>query len=436
MVSSRKRKRSPTRSNLLNSTHDYKGVAPPPFAPARLSLLKAYRSPLPRNLQRGLSPAYVNLVLMAGERLRARDFASAAAALPALFKRYRKSSGKRWFFTREIALTGAEVLRRASWKGHAEMLDAFLAQMSRDGHLSSRHGREGYAAKAREAVLLERAMQLLAGGNVRPAFECLYEQSQDKLFRDSALVHGYLGMLALAVSAAEDDPSVLLRVAAGELSTAAEIEPTAYFYVYYAAAAAMAAGKRDDALAMLRRFVHERNRTDPIALYGVLACLEGLDERDSDPVRQERVDIARRLLLVDPLSVAAMDLLREAHAWAWPVVPRVTCAELADALGSRIEHGDVADVATWTALGFVLGTVPAARKEFWQFSGRCAWWPSHFFRVSKLNADITANPRLASAKGAVAKILAAPDGSPYAEGVEGSGVVQLLAFEDNTSDRT
>lgn len=430
MVSSRKRKRSPARSNLLNSTHDYAGVAPPPFAPARLSLLKAYRSPLPRNLQRGLSPAYVNLVLMAGERLRARDFASAAAALPALFKRYRKSSGKRWFFTREIALTGAEVLRRATWKGHAEMLDDFLAQMSRDGHLSSRHGREGYAAKAREAVLLERAMQLLADGKIRLAFECLYEQSQDKLFRDSALVHGYLGMLALAVSASEDDPSLLLRVAAGGLNTAAEIEPTAYFYVYYAAAAAMAAGKRDEALALLRRFVDERNRTDPIALYGVLACLEGLDTKDTDAIRQERVEVARRLLLVDPLSIAGIDLLREAHAWAWAVEPPVKCAELADALGARIEHGDVGDVATWTALGFVLRTSSGARREFWESSGRASWWPSFFFRSTKLNADIAANPELASIKGAVAKMLASPNGSSYADSVEGSGAVQLFDFED------
>lgn len=429
MVSSRKRKRSPVRPNLLNSSHDYEGVPPPPFAPARLSLLKAYRGPLPRGLQRGLSPAYVNLVLMAGERLRARDFTSAAAALPALFKRYRKASGKRWFFTREIAVTGAEVLRRATWRGHAEMLDDFLAQMSRDGHLSNRHGREGYAAKAREAVLLERAMELLAHGKTKPAFECLYEQSQEKLFRDSALVHGYLGMLALAVSACEDDPSVLLRVAATALNTASEIEPTAYFYVYYAAAAAMAAGKRDDALRLLRRFVDERNPTDPIALYGVLSCLDGLETKDTHQIRQERVEIARRLLVVDPLSIAAINILREAHAWSWPVVPKVDRIELAEVLGSRIEHGDVADVSSWTALGLALWKSPSTRRIFWEFSGRCNWWPSHFFRATKLNADITTSPVLASVKGAVAKMLLAPHLSPYAEGVEVSGVVELYTFE-------
>lgn len=309
------------------------------------------------------------------------------------------------------------------------MLDDFLAQMSRDGHLSVRHGREGYAAKAREAVLLERAMELLADGKTKAAFECLYEQSQEKLFRESALVHGYLGMLALATSAGEDDPSVLLRVAATALNTASEIEPAAYFYVYYAAAAAMAAGKRDDALRLLRRFVEERNRTDPVALYGVLSCLDGLEAKDTDEVRQERVEMARRLLVVDPLSIAGINILREAQAWSWAVEPKVDRIELAEVLGSRIEHGDVADVASWTALGMVLWKSPAPRRIFWEFSGRCNWWPSHFFRVTKLNADVAANSALASVKGAVAKVLMSPRPSPYAEGVEASGVVELYKFD-------
>lgn len=430
MVGNRKRKR-PQQLGPLNPGNEYEGPPPPPFAPARHSMYKSYMAPLSRNLVQGLAPAYVNLVIIAGERLRARDFASAAAALPALFKRYRKNATKRWFFTREIAVTGAEVLRRVSWAPQVDLLDDFLAQMSRDGHLSVRGGPEGYSEKAREAVLLERAMELLAVGRVKAAFECLHEQSQDKLFQESALVHGYLGVVALAASGGERDPSVLLRIAANALHTASEIEPTAYFYAYYAAAAAMAAGKKDDALKLLRTFVEERHRTDPVALYGVLSCLSRLEKKDSDHIRKERVDIARRLLVVDPLCSVAMDVLIEANAWQWTVQPRVDTLEVAEILGSRIEHGNVADVNNWTALGQTLWGAPAEQRVFWEYSGRNKWWPSHFFRVAKLNADITANPVLASVKGAVANMLCFPEPSLYAKAVEASGIVNLFKFDSN-----
>lgn len=392
-------------------------------------MYKSYMAPLSRNLVQGLAPAYVNLVIIAGERLRARDFASAAAALPALFKRYRKNATKRWFFTREIAVTGAEVLRRVKWAPQVDLLDDFLAQMSRDGHLSVRGGPEGYSERAREAVLLERAMELLAAGRTKAAFECLHEQSQDKLFRESALIHGYLGVVALAVSGGERDPTVMLRIAANALNIASEIEPTAYFYVYYAAAAAMAAGKKDDALRLLRRFVEERHRTDPVALYGILSCLSRLDKKDSDHIRQERIDIARRLLVVDPLCTAAMDVLMEANAWQWAVQPRVDTLEVAEILGGRIEHGDVADVANWTALGRTLWGAFAEQRVFWEYSRRHSWWPTHFFRVTKLNTDMTTNPALVSVKGAVANMLCFPEPSPYAEAVEASGIVNLFKFD-------
>lgn len=424
MVSSRKRKRS---SIHATSAGDYGGTDPPPFAPAQLSLLKSYRGPLPRSLTSGLSPLVLNLIIAVGERLKARDFASAAAALPALLKRYRKVKSQRWFFSREIAVSGAEILRRSGGE-YAELLDEFLAHIGRDAHLATRSGFEGYAVRTRESVLLERVMELLAVSNLKNAFDCLYEQSQEPTFKSSALVQGYLGVVAIAASTKEPDPSIMLRVASSSLNAASELEPKAYFYVYYAAAAALAAGRGEEALRLLRDFVSTKYRTDPIALFGLLSCLEGLEGRDSGEIRQERIEIARRLLKVDPLSKAGLDTLREAHSWSWQVSPIIDNLEMAEAFGSRIEHGDMGNTGTWMELGHVLAYGEPERKVFWNLSGRCDWWPSHFFRSSRFNADLMTDPSLPPVKGAVAKMLSSLDPCPYTEAAIASGLVKLHDF--------
>lgn len=54
-------------------------------------------------------------------------------------------------------------------------------------------------------------------------------------------------------------------------------------------------------------------------MYGVLSCLDGLQTKDAHKIRQERIEIARHLLFVDPLSIAAINISRAAHACSWPV---------------------------------------------------------------------------------------------------------------------
>ncbi|KAI0567413.1 TAF RNA polymerase I subunit A [Gracilaria domingensis] len=425
MVTSRKRKRS---SLHASSAEEYADVHPPPFAPAQLSMYKAYLGPLPRSVTSGLSPLMLNVILMAGERLKARDFASAAAVLPSLLKRYRKVKTHRWYFSREIAVTGAEVLRRSGGK-YAQLLDDFLSHISRDGHLSSKTGLEGYTAFSRETVLLEKAMELLAAGDLRSAYECLSEESKDPHFGSCSLVQGYLGVVAIAASSLERDPSVKLRVAATALSMASSLEPGLYFFAYYAAATAIASGDHDHALRLLRDFVNNKKRSDPVALYGLLTCLGTLRNRDTDQIKQERIDIARRLLYVDPVSKPALDIIREAHAWAWKVCPVVDVNELADALASRIENGDFANIAIWTELGNALCKAdPKHRETFWVSSGRIEWWPTHFFRASRLNIDVASDPSLASVKAAVAKMLTYPNSCLYALAAEATGIPDLNRF--------
>ncbi|CAN8074582.1 unnamed protein product [Agarophyton chilense] len=427
MVISRKRKRSSS-SPHYTSEEDYVGEDPPPFAPAQLSLYEAYRGPLPRSITSGISPLMLNVILMAGQRLKARDFASAAAILPSLLKRYRKVKTHRWYFSREIAITGAEVLRR-SGSQYAQLLDDFLSHISRDGHLSSKVGPEGYTSCTRESALLENVMEMLSAKKLRAAYEFLSEESKDPYFSSRPLVQGYLGYVALAASSLERDPSAKLRVAATALNRASSIEPKLYFYTYYAAATAIASGDNDHALHLLRDFVNEKNRSDPVALYGLLNCLATLSSSDTKTIREERIDIARRLLYVDPVSKPALDVIREAHAWAWKVVPEVDDNELADALASRIENGDFANVAIWTELGNALSKAkPECRRTFWVSAGRAEWWPTHFFRPARLNLDVASDPSLASVKGAVAGMLTYPNHCLYALAAAASGVADLQRF--------
>lgn len=428
MVQSRKRKRA---TATENSAQDYCGADPPPFAPAHLSHFKAQRTSLSRSLTTGLSPLILNLILIAGHRLKARDFAAAAAVIPTLLKRYRKVRTNRWFFSREVAITGAHVLRRSPTH-HVDVLDDFLAHIARDGHLAAQPGLEGYAVHTQESVLLERVMAQLATDNLKAAFDALYEHSQESAFRECALVHGYLGVVALALSEREHDPASMLRVAAAALNEAAVLEPDAYFYCYYAAATAIAAGKRDDAFALLRDFVAKQPRDDPIALFGLLSCLHASPKPNAIEAQQQRMDIARRLLIADPMCTAAADVVREANAWHWEVQPRVDRLEIVHMVAARIEHGGMADVFNWVELGDSLSKAPRYRDPFWIHSGRRDWWPSHFFRLNRLNADLATNPQLAAVKGAVCKLLMPPHESPYSDGVVASGVVDLFSFSSKS----
>lgn len=421
MVTSRKRKRL---STDLDTSHGCEVADPPPFAPAHMALFKSHRGPLARSLMSGSSPWIVNLIIIAGHRLKARDFASAAAILPTLLRRYLKLNGSRWVCSREVAVTGAQILRRSP-AAAADTLDAFLAHISLDGQLPRQKGAEGYTEHARESALLERVLDLLANGKLKVAFDALYAQSQEGTFRDCALVQGYLGVVALALSAREPDGNRLLRIASNALTAAATLQPDAYFYQYYAAATAIAAGNREEAIEQLREFTASRRRDDPIALFGLLSCLDAEDERQ----RQERVDVARRLLVADPMSKAAGDVLREAEAWQWAVRPPVDELEVALLFAARIEHGASADVDAWTNLGARLAASQRVCHLFWTQASRRDWWPSHFFRTSRINSDLATNPKLVAAKASVAQLLATPHASPYTDAVVASGAVELSHFD-------
>lgn len=424
MVGSRKRKRSVAD---LEGPYDHAEAEVPPFAPAHMSLFKTHCRPLSRTLLSGSSPWLVNLIIIAGHRLKARDFSSAAAVLPTLLKRYHKVHKNKWVCSREVAVTGAQVLRYSPVASEG-VLDEFLAHIAQDGNLARQSGGEGYTDHTRESVLLERVLDLLANGKLRMAFDALYAQSQERTFRDCSLIQGYLGIVALALSDREPDSNVLLRIASSSLTAAATLQPDAYFYRYYAAAVEIAAGNQVGAIEILREFAMTRQRDDPIALFGLLSCLNSKDEAQ----RQECVDVARRLLVADPTSKAAANILREAEAWQWTVQPPVDGLEMAGVFASRIEYGVVADPDIWLNLGSKLAESQCFRDQFWTESSRCDWWPSHFFRPSRINSDLTASTRLVAVKAAVAKMLAAPHDSPYADAATTCGAVELFSFDVKT----
>lgn len=437
MVTSRKRKRQ---STTLDSSQEFlESHPPPPFAPAHVSLFKNYRSPLSRSLTTGLSPLILNLVVSAGLRLQVRDHASAATILPTLLRRYRRlNNHTRWCFSREVAVTGATVLKRAVTSASSpHLLDAFLAHLASDQAAVS-PALEAYSAHIREAAHLDRAIRSLAAGIPHTAYDILSDHAESPSFRSCALAQAYLGIVALAVAARDPDPSPRLRVASRALAAAAALEPRAPFYAYYAAAADVAAGRRDEALARLRHIAGCTHHDDPLILRGLLTCLttdiSQQDTRHSQPhidsqaVRQERVMVARRLLAVDPASAPAAETLKEAFSWDWNVHPRVTRAEIADVFAGRIEHGEAGAVVVWAELGNCLCEDRVDRVSFWQSRGRSEWWPTHFFRPSRVNAEIANNPDLAAVKGAVAKMLTFPGGSDYAEAVEASTSVDLFQF--------
>lgn len=403
-VSGMKRRRKRTAWQV--SRRSFGREEPVPFAAAEAAVGAAVaQRAASRSVRAGVALPVVNLAVVAGIRLSARDFSGAAECLPVLLKRYRRYGHHRWYFTREVLTCGTEVLRRAASAGNADRLDDFLALVARDGVTALRSWKgEGHTTKTRDIALLERAVELVAAGKLWVALDYLKDEALLPHYKNSALVHGYLGMLAVAASAEEREAGELLRVASSALDTAAKLDPDAYFYVYYAAAAAIAAGNLPSALDVLRVFVASHDE-DPLALFGLLSCLDGL-QSNAASVRQEKVTTARRLLAIDVMASSALNILREAWSWSWDVEPRPSLVELANVYAMRIEHGGGADEKAWSALSKMLPDMSKAQhRAFWDASGRGAWWPSHYFRPARVNSDIATAPSLAAKKASVANML-------------------------------
>lgn len=375
--------------------------SPAPFFTARARLSRSYQSRPDVSIER----AMLSVVTIAGERLLARDYPGAASVLPVLFRRYRRSGSCIWYYPREVAVSGAELLRRA----HPQLLDRFLTALSRDGRTSVAVSSVSAAHATRDIALLERALELVCAQEPRAALEALMEEAVLPHFEKSVLVQAYLGMLALALSNTYDDPAHMLAVASNALNKASSLDPSAYCFVHYAAAAAVAAGDVPKALQMQRDFV-SAHPADAFALHALLLSLTYL-EKNSMSVQNEKVQVARKLLVADPIAGLPVQVLREASAWKWSVLPEVSTAEIADAVAVRIEHG-AADESTWTELVALLEEcAPNERLLFWQVSGRATWWPTHFFKYTRVNGDVAKSPQLATAKARAASILL--PGCPY-----------------------
>lgn len=436
------------------------------------------------------------------------------------------------------------------------LLDAFLTHVAHDDRLSTLSGPSvsseclGHAhhaaAFAREAALIEHVLELLAARKLKAAFDALYMQSQQATFKQSAMIQGFLAIVALAIASSSSssstsslpgssqqqqqeqqqqrnkrqsmmgsqqqqyshsmlshshqsqqiqghsqnqtfstvshahssiDAKLLVRIAGTALQAAADLQPDVYCYRYYSAAVEMIRGDMPAAIDILSRFVdaaassgeggpqgvehavgqknaaaataasslsrntslhsmdqddqdidldvdqdvdvdvdidvddddnddddddieidgdqqcdvtHDVCVDDPIALYGLLACLnlcssasnnnnnnspslspifssQHQQQEEQEQLQQRRVDVARRLFRVDRSCKLAADVLREAHAWAWRVNPRVDDVDMADLLAAPIEHdGHFADVSAWIRLGDHLSRAsPSARRQFW-----------------------------------------------------------------------
>lgn len=375
---------------------------PPPFVPARVALTRTYSGPAPRRVNRGPAQPAVNLAVIAAHRLAARDFVGAAAIMPALLKRVRNCGRSPWVFAREVAVTGAEVLRR---KGNMADLEAFLTVIARDkasSDLSTMIGAEGYAFRTRDAALLELAVELIAAGRIRDALSALQAECALEPFASSALLHGFIGMLSLALCVDEvEDHIFLLNAATVALNTAARLDPAAHCFAHYAAAAAVAAGDSARAVTLQRDFV----KTNPRDALGIAGLLRSLTVHMEVESRSERVELARRLLQIDPISSEALKTMQEALAWSWDASPRVDVPEVADLVANKIECG-AGDLSLWSALRDLLSKATDAEiSSFMYDSGRATWWSSHFFRRARAVQDVTRSSALAVIKMSVAQLI-------------------------------
>lgn len=375
---------------------------PSPFVPACSALFRTYAGPASRRVNRGPAQPAVNLAVVAAHRLVARDFAGAAATMPALLRRMRRRGRSPWFFTREVSVAGAEILRRT---GKMTDLETFLTLIARDttsSHISGMEEPQGYASHTRDGALLELALELIAVGRTHDALSALRAEVALEPFASSALVHGFIGMLSLALCADEEDDQIsLLSTATVALGTAASLDPAAHCFVHYAAAAAVAAGDTSRAIKLQRDFL-ATNASDPLALAGLLHSLGRFHALDS---KSERVELARRLLRIDPVSCEALKTMQEALAWSWDASPRVELAEVADMIAIKIECG-AGDDSTWSALHELLSKASDTDISRFMFdSGRATWWSSHVFRRARALQDVAKSTALATVKMAVAQLI-------------------------------
>lgn len=403
---------------------------PPPFAPARAALAHTYTKNASRGfLNAGTSTSSsggpASAAIAAGSRLSARDFRGAAALLPSFLRRIR-AGRSRWFFPREGIAVGSEVLRRA---GDADDLERFLTGVVRDpaGSHSFAIGAEGFGERVREGALLTLVGEMAADGRLGEALDVLRGEVATDAFASSAVLHAYVGVLSIVMSAGVENPKLLLAGAVAALRTAASLDPGAVCFVGYGAAAYVAAGDVEGALGVLRVFV-EDFPGDAMALQSLLAAL---GVKAAVGRREERVRVARALLIVDPMAREACAVLREAQAWAWAVLPAVDVVEVANAVANRIECCGGGDVEGWTDLLALLGS--ASDEEIAQFmyaSGRVNWWASHFFRKARGKIEAMEDPVFASKKVGVARLLFGV--CEYVNAVE--AVLGLVAPDENDGD--
>uniref|UniRef100_A0A7S1T4Y9 Uncharacterized protein n=1 Tax=Compsopogon caeruleus TaxID=31354 RepID=A0A7S1T4Y9_9RHOD len=357
---------------------------------------------------RGLEqPTFVNLVLLAGHRLLAHDFAGTAAIFPALLRRYRcgDAHGKKEL-SQEVFCLGLGMLRnKQNSRGVSDqyMTEKFLKAVV--------YGPESlYRTSHKIGALVELAMELVSRDRAQDAFVELRDNSAREPFLSSALVHGYLGTIALALAQNSDSRTfnrdTLLKLSSDALLRASSMDPSAHIFVFYASAAAQLAGSTDESLNILRTFcvLHPE---DPEGFHNLLEALLAHPEVvNKDLIRQEKVSVARNLVRCDATSDLGLKVLLEAYSWKWAVSPRVDYIEASLIMARNLDFGNCFEkAATWSALSKLLEKHPDASEQVLSDGGRQRWWPSHYFRERHARSESLASPGLATNKARAAYFL-------------------------------
>jgi len=358
----------------------------PPFWHTRARLKRSHGLGAVEASRLGTSSAVSSLALIAHSRLVARDFAGASRCLSVLLARYRRTTKSPWHFPRECAAIGGTVLRRSMMQGSATA-SSFLEYVADDIKVDTKPLYGTGSQHVRAMALVEAALDDFAAGRVEKAHDLLLNQGRMPAFQNAFLVQLFLGLVALSIASTRgNDRDTLLGQAGEALDKAAKIDPTAYVTCHAAAAVEIQKNQGDvtQALERYRAFAGTMQQ-DAFAQSALLRALR------SQPLpahsRQEIVDAARALHRADPLACAALAALREAAAWNWNVSPRVDNLEVAAAAAAVVEHG-AGNMKAWCNLAESLCECDERQRvSFWTGGGRDKWWPSHFFRVTRINAD-------------------------------------------------
>lgn len=361
----------------------------PPFWRSSTRLKRAHGNGAKESHRLGTSSAVSSLALIAHARLTARDFGGAARALAVLLTRYRRNSWSSWSFPREAVSIAGAVARRAGGPS------GFLEYVANDESLSARAQPSIGGGNARAIALVEAALDEVAAGRIDNAHGIL--TNDDPAFERSFLVHLFHGLVSLALAAQGGHHRDTLLAEAGEaLEKAAKLDPSEYICAHAAALVEIQRGDKNAAIQRYRSF----GAHDAFAQAALLKALRSLPRTP----HQEIVEAARALHEVDPMANDALSTLREACAWRWDVRPRVNRLEVANVAAAVVEHGG-GNGRAWTTLADCLRDCEENELvSFWSGAGRDKWWPSHFFRVTRLNADRMVKG-LANAKAEVATML-------------------------------